>query len=88
MNKFIKDPDAVLDYSIDWSDWLGSDTISTSTWEVDSGITEDSNSNTDTVTTIWLSGGTAGKKYELTNRITTTGGRTDDRTIIIVVRNK
>ena len=31
--KFIKDPDAVLDYQADWSDWLGDDTISSSSWE-------------------------------------------------------
>ena len=87
-NKFIKDPDAVLDYTVDWSDWLGSDTIQTSAWIVPTGITEDSNSNTTTTATIWLSGGTRGKKYEIVNRIVTAGSRTDDRTIEIVVKDK
>ena len=87
-NKFIKDPDAVLDYTVDWSDWLGSDTISSSSWTVPSGITKDSDSNTDTTATIWLSSGKNGKTYEIVNRIVTAGGRTDDRTIIIEVMDK
>ena len=37
-----KDPDEVLDYCLDWSDRLGSsDTISTSTWIVPTGIVAD-----------------------------------------------
>jgi len=78
---FTKDPSAVLDYAIDWSAWLGSDTIATSTWSVPTGITRDSDTNTTTRATIWLSGGTAGQTYQLTNTITTAGGRTDQRTI-------
>lgn len=90
---FIKDPNAILDYSVDWSAWLissttSADTISTSTWIVPSGITQTTNSHTNTVATVWLSGGSADSTYELTNRITTAGGRTDDRTILIKVQNK
>jgi len=85
---FGKDPNAVLDYAIDWSSWLGTDTISTSAWTVASGITKTGESKTSTKATIWLSGGTAGVTYELTNRIVTTAGRTDDRTIGIVVGEK
>lgn len=82
-NKFLKDPNAVLDYQVDWTDWLGSDTITTSTWTVPAGIINDSDSKTTTTTTIWLSGGTAGTSYSLVNHIVTTAGREDDRTIII-----
>ena len=59
---FRKDPNAVLDYVIDWgTNYLASDeTISTATWTEGTGITKDSDSKTDTTTTIWLSGGTAG----------------------------
>lgn len=82
-----KDPNAVVDYNIDWSSWLpDDDTISTSEWIVPAGITEDSETNTDTTTTIWLSGGTAGQSYSLTNRITTAQGRTQDKTITISVK--
>lgn len=81
-----KDPDAVLDYEFDWSDWLNGDTIASSTWEVPSGITKDSDTSDDTSTTIWLSGGTAGQKYEITNSIVTAAGRENDRTMIVPVR--
>lgn len=83
-----KDPAAVLDYQIDWSDWLDDDTISTSTWTVPAGITEESSSNTTTTSTIWLSGGTAGQTYTLVNKIITASGRTDERSITINVSNK
>jgi len=85
---FEKDPQAVLDYSIDWTDWLVSDTISTSTWTVPSGITKVSDSKTTVKTTIWLSGGTADTDYELINHIVTANSREDDRTITIRVRQK
>ena len=85
---FEKDPEAVLDYQVDWSDWLGTDTIAASTWTVPSGITKDSDTNTTTTATFWLSGGTAGENYKLVNHIVTVGGREDDRTITVQVRNK
>jgi len=84
---FIKDPEAVLDYEVDWSTWLGADTISTSTWVVPAGLTEDSSSNTTTTATIVVSGGSVGS-YTATNRITTAAGLTDDRTITIQVRER
>jgi len=84
-NQFTKDPDSTLDYKIDWSAWLGSDTINTSTWTVPSGITKVSDTHDDTSTTIWLSGGTVGTWYQLTNRITTANGRTVERSIWIKV---
>jgi len=75
-----KNADAVLDFGHDWSTWLtdsGGDTITSSTWDVPDGIIEDSNENDTTSTTVWLSGGTAGEKYSLTNEIITDGGRTE-----------
>jgi len=84
----IKDPNAVLDYSIDWTTWLAtSETISASSWTVPTGITQTTPapSFTNTVTTIWLLGGTAGTTYTLTNHITTNQGRQDDRSITIQV---
>lgn len=106
-----KDPNSVEPYFIVWcsqdgtNDGTTSDTgelqsatISTSTWTVPSGITEDS-SNTaavtiagvsyavDTVSTIVLSGGTAGNVYELLCRIVTDDGRTLDKTICIRVKD-
>lgn len=83
--RFTKDPSAVLDYQIDWSTWLGTDTITTSTWTVPTGITQASAMNTTTTATVWVSGGKAGQRYTLVNRIVTAGGRTDERSIEIDV---
>jgi len=84
---FTKDPDAILDYSIDWSRYLATGvTISTSSWTVPSGITEDSDSNTTTTTTVVLSGGTADTDYSLTNHVVLSDGNEDDRSITIAVR--
>lgn len=89
MTTFIKDPDAVLDYSVDWSKWLAGDQIETSTWSVsDPAIEASGDSNTTTRTTVWLAGGVAGQSYTVTNRITTTGGRTDDRSLVLQVQDR
>jgi hypothetical protein len=88
---FDKDPHEVLDYQIDWSEWLDGDTpdtIDTSTWHVPDGITMDTDANTTTTATIWLSGGTAGEVYTVTNHITTAGGRTGERSINIKVKER
>jgi hypothetical protein len=83
-----KDPNDVDSFGINWATRLDGDLISTSDWIVPTGLTEDSASNTTTTTTIWLSSGTDGDDYEITNRITTTGGRTLDQTVKLKVRAK
>lgn len=83
---FTKDPDEKLDFTINWADFLGTDTISgTPVWVVPTGITQSTPapSNTTTTTTIWLTGGTIGAEYELVNRIVTAGGRMADRSLRI-----
>ena len=85
---FTKDPNAALDYSIDWHLWLGTDTILTSTWGIPTGLTKVNEAFTTTGTTVWLSGGTAVSTYSVVNRITTAGGRTEDRTLYIICKNR
>lgn len=86
------DPDAVLDYTIDWSDWLtGSEVIDTSAWTVDPtgeltiGSDSYAPSTTTTTATVWVSGQVAGHRYVLTNEIATdsTPPRTAQRSITI-----
>jgi len=99
MQQFLKDPDAVLDFKFDFapltngqeganSDWLESgETIATHTVTVlDTGITKDSDSITDSNTsvTVWLSAGTIGK-FRIECEIVTSSGRTDQRTMTIKV---
>ena len=73
-------------------------TISSDSWTVPSDITEDSSNNSsvtiqgitysaNTVSCIWLSSGTDGASYNITNQIVTSDSRTLDQTITIVVGN-
>jgi hypothetical protein len=85
---FIKDPQAKLDYHVDWTAWLDGDSIEISTWTVPSDLTIVETSTTDQITTIWLEAGTLGLQHSLINHITTSGGRGDDRSFFIIIRNK
>jgi hypothetical protein len=78
-----KDPNAVLDYTFDWTPYLTplNDTISAVTWVLATGLTQVSQSNTPTTATVFVSGGVVGETLKLTCRVTTAGGRTDDRSI-------
>ena len=93
--KYVKDPDAILDYGFDWTDWLSGDLITTSTWFVATPplvegdtdyLTIQSNSFTTTTTKVWLAKGDLAVTYGLTNRITTQGGRTQDQTVNIQIK--
>jgi hypothetical protein len=85
---FTKDPNAVLDYTIDWTRWLAGDQVATSEWLVPTGLTKMADTKTASSATVWLSGGTAGQSYMVTNRITTAGGRTEDRSFTIRVEER
>jgi hypothetical protein len=87
-----KDPYAVLDYSLDWTNWMPSgDTISaiTVTAETISGdaapLTIDSSTNTDFIATANISGGTTGNTYNVEYKIDTTNGLKDSRNFRIKV---
>lgn len=91
-NLFLKDPNDVLDYAVDWSAWLTAenDTVSSSSWSVEtagSGLTIDSSSFNSTTkkATAFLSGGNEGGPYRVRNRIITAGGRTKDMSLLIQV---
>lgn len=86
--KFTKDPDATLDYSVDWEVWLAGDTIATSQWTVPAGLTKASESNTTTKATAWISGGTVGQVYSIKNSILTVGGRVNNQSLEITVVEK
>jgi len=82
----LKDPSAVLDYVFDWTGWLATgETITDYTITADTGITVDSPTEDAGKVTVWLSGGTAGINYKVACLITTSAGRTDERTIWIKV---
>ena len=91
--RFVKDNDAVLDFAIDWSDWLDDaegETILNYQLRPSTGITINSHSQADGVVTMWLSGGEAGRNYTVGCLITTNSlpRRIDERTITISVRQR
>ena len=88
LKTFVKDPDETLNYTLDWNLWLNGDTISSSAWAVDSGITNSSVTNTTTQATIFLAGGTAGTSYTATNTITTAAGLTAEQSIEVTIASK
>lgn len=90
----VKDPDADLDYSIDWTAWLtGAEVISTSAWTVtpveSSGIVLHGAGvdGTNKIATVWISGGTlrVARRYSVVNSIVTTSTppRSEQRTILV-----
>lgn len=97
----LKDPDSTLDYLFDFAaltngqdnateDYLESGEIITSIDSVTSSsadLTVDSSDliNSGTSVRVWLSGGTAEISYTVTCRITTSLGRTDDKSMRIRV---
>jgi hypothetical protein len=92
MKGFIKDPDATLDYAFDWGPWLDGDVLNGSDWYVDSGtltkVGGGESWDAAGLTRCYVQGGTAGENCTIRNRVTTLGGRTDERSIEIRIRNR
>lgn len=98
-----KDPDEIIDYSVDWSRFLGSATLSTVSWFVDdadgvktaigngvtvNGIQNVSATNTTTVATINLALGTLNKEYKFYCQITDSTGSTAERVVKIRIKEQ
>lgn len=85
----VKDSNAKLDYSLNWTDYFVdiSDSIASFTILAED-VTVDSFYFNGVVTTAWISGGIAGDKVQVTFRIVTTNGRTDDRSIYLKIKEQ
>lgn len=90
-----KDPNEVLDFELDWANpdeprLETGETLITSAWSVVTGdVVIDTGRTTFTpqgLSTLWLSGGTAGTKCILLNRVTTSEGRTYDKEVALRVK--
>ena len=94
--QFLKDPVAVVDYAVDWAATYlqEGEQITASSWfilpqgEVNDLEVQSIPAPAAGVTTVFITGGIAGKAYQLTNRITTDRGRTDDRSLHIRIEEK
>jgi hypothetical protein len=94
----VKDPQAELDFSLDWSSWMDSgDSIATSTWTVQAisgdGANaldnyQDSINTTDHITTVWLRKGVSGNNYRVTNTMVTANGLKDERYFRVFIKDR
>jgi len=82
-----KDPDDIDFFELNWRKALKGDTIDGSIWILPAGITSTLTEILDngSRTRVWLTGGTSGKKYILTNRVTTVIGRQLDQSVELTV---
>ena len=80
-----KDPDDLLDYQIDWSRRLNTDTITASSWIVPADLTATNESHRARTTTVWLAGGILGTTYTIVNRVTTALGRIIDQSVTLTI---
>ena len=84
-----KDPDSNIDYGVNWSSWLqDGEIIVASEWIVPDGLIGGFESFSDSNAAIFLTGGTVGITYTLTNRITTNQNRIEDRSMLIECKQK
>ena len=99
-----KDPDETADFSVDWSRFLGADSLVSAQWFIDdaSGTKTGPLSNGTTVNglqfvapttsgnvaTARFAGGTNNLRYKTTCRITSAQGLTYERSITLPVRDR
>lgn len=93
MRKVEQDKDEVLDWSFDYTGVLNGDTVLSSTWALAASSPTDivvSNpSEANGITTVWLSGGTYGRIYTVTNEVTMTpSGRVFNRSLQVRIVEK
>lgn len=93
MTLLLKDPEATLDYSVDWgADYLAGDVLTESSWTVspaEAGGVSIVSSRFDLLqSTVEVSGGVAGRIYRLTNHVVTAEGREDSRSIMLRVEKR
>lgn len=88
----LHDPDAVLDYTFDWTAWLAP--VTDRIIQVDFLVTNSVNAAvvaqyfSDTHATAWIAAGVPGEKITLRCRIYTQEGRIDDRTAYLKVKER
>lgn len=93
MSFLLKDPEALLDYAVDWgAEYLAGDALAESSWSVspdEPGAAAIAGSSFDLlIATVQVGGGEPGKIYRVTNHVTTASGREDSRSIMLRVEKR
>ena len=90
---FLKDPAATIYYAVDWqAAYLNGQTIAASQWTIvpdaAGGMTVADAGHTAGRTAVTLGGGQRGAIYRLTNRVTLSDGRSDERSLDVRVEDR
>lgn len=93
MTLLLKDPDAVLDYAVDWAaEYLDGDKIAESLWSVApaeaGGVAVIASRFEPGMAIVQAGGGIAGRVYQLTNHVVLVSGREDSRSILLRVEKR
>lgn len=94
MTVFSKDADSTTDYSVDWGTWLtAGETIVSASWSVQpAGDASDIALTNETISGslcgVHVSGGQQAYRYQLTCRINTDAGRSDDRSLTLRITER
>jgi len=92
MSFHLKDPDAAVDYAIDWAPHLEGRTIVASGWSVapvEAGGAAIGVSHFESArTAVRCTGGIVGHGYRLANHVTLSDGSSDDRSIALRVEQR
>jgi hypothetical protein len=90
---FLKDPDAAVEYKVDWAAALAEGTsVAASVWTVEPieplGLFVDVEALSPSAATARLSGGVAGHVYRVGNRVTLSDGSVDERSLVVRVEER
>jgi len=92
MSFYLKDPEARVDYAIDWGLYLDGQTIVDSAWSVApdeaGGVAVDEAGFAPERSAARLSGGIAGHSYSVSNLVTLSDGSADARSIVLRVEER
>lgn len=94
--KFVKDPDSLLDYKVDWGDWLGDDQIVSALAFTDSVASAQTSGlriastmiSASAAVVTWLSAGVLDTEYSVTVRVWTSAGRRNDESFSVVIEEE
>lgn len=93
MSLLLKDPDAVLDYLVDWgAEYLDSDDLVESNWsvepeEADGVVVTETRFDAKSATVV-AAAGVPGRIYHLVNRVVLASGRVDSRSVSLRVERR
>ena len=82
---FSQRTDAVLDYGFEW-DLADGESLFQSVCTVPAGLRKITQTMGVNITVVWLTGGTSGQDYTVSNHVTTDQGREDTKSFVLKVR--